>query len=360
MSVGPRTSFITVERVFRGMLVFVPLAVLSHFVFSGPATFVLSALALIPLAKLMGDATETLASRLGAGLGGLLNASFGNAAELIVAFAALKNGQTAVVKASITGSILGNILLVLGASVFAGGLRRKSQSFNTTAALSSAAMMYLAVAGLAVPDLFHLAQPHTPVWTLRSLSVGISVILLGLYALSLVFSLKTHVHLYGSAAEEHEAGTHGSVKHAGLTLLGATAGVVLVAELLVHALEDAIVSFGFTHTFVGVVVIAIVGNAAEHSTAVLMALKDKIDVAFTISFESSKQIALFVAPMLVLSSGLLGHPLTLEFSHLEVVGMALAVGAATLISLDGESNWLEGAMLMGVYAILAIAFFFVP
>lgn len=310
----------------------------------------------------MGDATEVISHKLGAGLGGLMNASFGNAAELIIAIAALREGQIEVVKASITGAVLGNILLVLGMAIVAGGVTREKQTFNTTAALSGSAMMFLAIVAMSVPDLFHLSRGDAALPILHRMSVGISVVLLIIYALSLLFALKTHKHLY-AASEDEEADEEvrpWSQRTALLILLGATAGVVIAAELLVKSLEPTIAKLGWTHTFVGVVVIAIIGNAAEHSTAVIMALKNKMDLAFNIAFESSKQIALFVAPVLVLISIPLGHPLSLEFSHLEVVGMGVAVGAATLIGLDGESNWLEGVMLLGVYAILAMAFFFIP
>jgi Ca2+:H+ antiporter len=338
-----------------------PLAVASHFFFPGTNTFVLCALALIPLARFMGDATEVIAHRLGAGLGGLMNASFGNAAELIIAIAALREGQTEVVKASLTGAILGNILLVLGVAIIAGGLRREKQVFNATAALSGSGMMFLAIVAMSVPDLFHLTLGDAALPKMHTLSVGISIVLLVIYALSLVFALRTHQHLY---AAEHDDDAQDlpnwSQRKAMVVLVSATVGVVIMAEFLISALEPAIVSFGFTHTFIGVIVIAIVGNAAEHSTAVLMAMKNKMDLAFNIALESSKQIALFVAPLLVLVSIPLGHPLSLEFSHMEVVGMGVGVGAATLIGLDGESNWLEGVMLLGVYAILAVTFFFIP
>ena len=338
-----------------------PLAVASHFLFPGTNTFLLACLALIPLARLMGEATEVLAHRLGSGLGGLMNASFGNAAELIIAIAALRNGQTDVVKASITGAILGNLLLVLGMAIVAGGARREKQTFNATAALSGAAMMFLAVVSILVPDLFHLTRPDASPAILHTMSLGISLVLLVIYALSLVFALRTHQHLYAGEDDLEEADLPDwSLRQASLLLLGATVGVVVMAELLIGAIEPAIASLGFTHTFLGVVVIAIIGNAAEHSTAILMAMKNKMDLAFNIAFESSKQIAMFVAPVLVLLSAPLGHPLSLEFSHLEVVGVGVSVGAATLIGLDGESNWLEGVMLLGVYAILAVAFYFVP
>ena len=358
----PTDPWITGDRIFNTLLVVAfPLAVASHFFFSGTLTFILCAVALVPLARLMGEATEVISHKLGAGLGGLMNASFGNAAELIIAVAALRSGQLAVVKASITGAVLGNILLVLGAAVVAGGLRREKQTFNVTAALSGASMMFLALTAMVVPDILHLSQGDAALPLLRPLSIGISIILLVIYACSLWFQLRTHAHIYeGEGDDAEEDLPRWTVRKAVTVLLAATAGVVVVAEFLVHAIEAAIQSFGFTHTFVGVIVIAIVGNAAEHSTAVLMAIKNKMDIAFNIAFESSKQIALFVAPVLVLVAIPFGQPLTLEFTHMEVMAMALSVGAATLIALDGDTNWLEGVMLLGVYAILAAAFYFVP
>lgn len=354
--------WLTSDRAFLAALaIFFPAAVASHFFFPGTNTFILCAAALIPLARLMGEATEVIAHKLGSALGGLMNASFGNAAEMIIAVAALREGQGEVVKASITGAILGNILLVLGMAIVAGGIGREKQTFNATAALSGAGMMFLAVTAMSVPDLFHLARGDAALPVLEKMSIGISIVLLVIYVLSLIFALKTHAHIYAGESEgDDEDLPKWSIKKAAIVLLLATLGVVIVAEFLVLALEPAIATFGFTHTFVGVIIIAIIGNAAEHSTAVIMALKNKMDLAFNIAFESSKQIALFVAPVLVLLSIPLGHPLTLEFSHMEVVGMAVGVGAATLIGLDGESNWLEGVMLLGVYAILGVAFFFIP
>jgi Ca2+:H+ antiporter len=363
---GKETPWLSTDRVFLGLLVVcLPLAVASHFLFPGTATFILCSLALVPLARLMGEATEVIAHKLGSGLGGLMNASFGNAAELIIALAALRSGQVEVVKASITGAILGNILLVLGAAILAGGLKFPKQTFNSTAALSGMAMMFLALTAMTIPDLFHAFRGPPADAIIFPMSLAISVVLLIVYALSLLFALKTHAHLYAGDDQGHEVEEelpHWSTRKATAILLGATLGVIIVAEFLVHAIEDAIKTFGFTHTFVGVIIIAIVGNAAEHSTAILMALKNKMDLSFNIAFESSKQIALFVAPVLVLVSALMGadRHLTLEFSHMEVLGIGISVGAATLIGLDGESNWLEGVMLLGVYAILGVAFFFIP
>jgi Ca2+:H+ antiporter len=361
----PRMS--RIDRVFLWLLLFVPAAALAALLHAPNATFALAALALVPLARWIGVATEVVAQRSGPGIGGLLNATFGNAAELIVGIAALQAGQTAVVKASITGSILGNLLLVFGATALAGGLKHDRPRFNATAALSGSALMYLALVGLVVPDLFHLTLGDRVTPLLRPLSLTVSGILISLYALSLVFTLRTHAALFSAVdpleAEleaEAERTPSWSSRVAIGVLLVSTAATVVVSELLVGSLETAIHSVGLTPTFVGVVVIATVGNAAEHSTAVLMALENRMEVGISICFESSKQIALFVAPVLVFLSGPLGHPITLEFSHLEVLSLALAVGATTLVSLDGETNWLEGAMLLAVYAILAVTFFFVP
>jgi len=356
------------DLVFLALLVFVPATVVAAWLHGGTWIFVLAALALIPLARWIGTATEAVARHLGPGLGGLLNATFGNAAELIVAVAALKAGQTAVVKASIAGSILGNLLFVFGATLLAAGLKEPRPKFNATAALSSSALMYLAVVGLVVPDLFHATLGARVTELMRPLSLLVSVILVALYGLSLLFSLRTHAQLFeGEDPLEPELESEDTAEappwSIGLgvgVLIAATVATVVVSELLVGSLEMVIDAWGLTPTFVGVIIIAIVGNAAEHSTAVLMALEGKLEVGMSICFESSKQIALLVAPLLVFLSGPLGHPITLEFGHLEVLSLALAVGATALVTLDGETHWLEGAMLIGVYAILAIVFFFVP
>jgi len=354
--------------VFLVLLVFVPATIGAAWLNAGSWVFVLAALALIPLARWIGTATVAVASYVGPGLGGLLNATFGNAAELIVGIAALRAGHTAVVKASITGSILGNLLFVFGAMLLAAGLREPRPTFNATAALSSSALMYLAVVGLLVPDLFHATLGAPVTHLMRPMSLLVSVILAVQYGLSLLFSLRTHAQLFGGldpVEAELEAEGTGTPQPwplwLGITvLLVATAATVVVSELLVGSLDIVIHGWGLTPTFVGVIVIALVGNAAEHSTAVLMALEKRLEVGLVICFESSKQIALLVAPLLVFLSGPLGHPITLEFSYLEVMSLAVAVGATTLVTMDGEANWLEGAMLLGVYAILAVAFFFVP
>lgn len=350
------------EQVFFGLLVVsFPLALLAHFL-HWPYTiaFAICCAAILPLAHYVGEATEVLAHRLGSGLGSLLNATFGNAAELILAFAALRAGKLQMVKASLSGSILVNLLLILGVSMFAGGLGRVEQSFNPTAAMAGLIAMYLAIVSMTLPDLFHLALGDAALPRLLPLSVGISAVMLAVYALSLYFSVRTHAHLYTDEKQLVEDLPWSSRKATAI-LVAATLGTVLVAEFLVEAVEGTFLRWGLSETFVGVIVLSVVGSAAEHLSAVSMARKGNMSLAFSIVFESSKQIALFVAPALVLLSLVSGPaPLTLEFSHLEVVALAIAVGGATLAALDGRSNWLEGVMLLAVYLILAVMFFLVP
>ena len=356
------------------LLVFVPLAAAGEWLRLGPVTtFLFACLAIVPLAGLMGKATEHLAARLGAGIGGLLNATFGNAAELILAVVALRRGLFEVVKASLTGSIIGNVLLVLGLSILAGGLRRERQTFDRSAAAAGATLLSLAAIGLLVPAMFHLvAEDAVHGTTLtrareivieRSLSWQISIVLLVMYVLSLIFSLRTHRHLYvgqeTSSAPETE--TIASPGRAVVTLLVGTAFVAWMSELLVGTVEEAAARLGFTEVFVGVIVVAVIGNAAEHSTAVLMAIKNKMDLALNIAIGSSLQIALFVAPVLVLFSYRIGHgPMDLRFSTFEVLAVLIAVAVLNLVAQDGETNWLEGALLLAVYLLLALAFYFLP
>ncbi len=340
------------------LLVFVPAAVIVHLAWPERATvaFVLSCLAVVPLAGLMGRATEALAARVGSGLGGILSAALGNAAELILALAALRAGELEVVKASLTGSIIGNLLLVFGVAALVGGARRDKQTFNVTAAGAGNTTLYLAAVALVVPALLHHgADPHPE--TRVPTSVASAVVLIALYVLSLVFSLRTHAHLFEADAEATQERPW-SMRRALLVLAGATAAVAVVSEILVASLEGAAHTLGLSRLFVGVILVAVVGNAAEHSTAVLMAMRDKMDLALQIAVESSKQVALFVAPVLVFAGLLLGRPMDLVFTPLEVVAVGVSTGAITLVALDGESNWLEGAMLIAVYAVLGVAFYF--
>ena len=363
------------ERLLLVLLVFVPLAALADWLEWGAVSvFVFAGLAIVPLAGLMGSATERLAARLGAGVGGLLNATFGNAAELIIALAALQQGLFDVVKASLTGSIIGNILLVLGASVLLGGLGRDKQSFDRAAAAAGSTLLALAAIGLVVPAVFHmvaeravesaLVTPEREIASEHSLSLLIAVVLFAAYLLSLLFSLRTHRHLYAGqnhAAAHEPVGPMMSPRRAVLTLVVATVVVAWMSELLVGAVEESASIIGVSEVFVGVIVVAVIGNAAEHSTAVLMAMKNKMDLALNIAIGSSIQIALFVAPLLVFVSYLVKDgPMDLRFTPFEVVSVAIAVAAVNLVAQDGESNWLEGALLLAVYLVLGIAFYFLP
>lgn len=345
------------------LFVFIPLALALEWLHADrTAVFVTAALAIIPLAGLMGQATEHLSSHVGAGVGGFLNASLGNAAELIIALVALGEGLHDVVKASLTGSILGNILLVLGAAMTAGGLRHSRQQFNRTAAGMGASLLLLAAIGLVVPALFHFTATASGAKVEQELSLEIAVILFLIYLLSLVFSLKTHHHLFvGEGDVMHEAGEPPwSLRKAVGVLTIVTIAVAVMSEVLVGAIEPAAQRLGLTQVFVGVILVALVGNAAEHSTAVLVAMKNKMDLALGIAVGSSLQIALFVAPVLVFASYLFGRPLDLIFTPFEVAAVTIAVLAVGYVSSDGESNWMEGVMLLGVYLILAIAFYFLP
>ena len=361
---------------FDWLLVFVPVAIALRYVPSWQnqtALFIVSALAIIPIAGWMGQATEQLAHRMGEGIGGLLNASFGNAAELIIALMALRAGHIEVVKASITGSIIGNLLLVLGVSIFAGGMRFKTQTFNKTAARASCTALILAAAALVIPTIFHFSAARSPGgWTPEAeqqLSLAIAIVLIATYGAILLFSLVTHKQLFmggeadiadspEKAGDNHEAPW--SVGKAAVILFVATCTVAWVSEFLVGAVEAAQHSLGVTEVFVGVIIVAIVGNAAEHSTAVTMALKNKMDLALGIAAGSSLQIALFVAPVLVFASYLFPHRLNLEFSLPEVAAVVLAAFVTDQIAGDGECNWLEGVQLLALYAIIGLLFYFLP
>src|SRR5947208_6486473 len=346
------------------LLIFVPVAIVLEFTAPGAHNwvFLTSCLAIIPLAGWLGRATEQLAHRTGEGIGGLLNATFGNAAELIIAIMALQKGLYPVVKASLTGSIIGNVLLVFGASVLAGGLKYKRQRFNVTGARAQSTLLTLAAISLVMPAGFHAVGGSQAVAHDDDLSLAIALVLLAAYAAHLVFSLVTHKQLFageategGSHAAQHERGW--SLKKSALVLAGATAMIAWVSEILVGSVEAAAQSLGMTRVFLGVIVVAIVGNAAEHSTAVLMALKNKMEIALGIAVGSSLQIALFVAPLLVLVSHVIGpRPMDLVFTPAEVLAVFVAILIAGEVASDGESNWLEGAQLLAVYVILAMVF----
>ena len=346
----------------RAMLVFVPIAVVAEMRHApGQLTFLFAALAILPLAGVMGEATERIASRLGAGVGGLLNATFGNAAEMIIAIAALQRGLFDVVKASLTGSILGNSLLVLGLAIVAGGAGRERQKFDRLAATAGTTLLALAAIGMLVPALFHeiAGRASSSARAEHDLSLVIAVVLFAAYVLSLWFSLGTHRHLY-TGAQEDDPFT-GSLPRAVLTLVVSTAVIAWMSELLAGAVEQASHTLGLTPVFVGVIVLAVVGNAAEHSTAILCAMRDRMDLAIQIAVGSSTQIALFVAPLLVFLSHAMRHgAMDLRFTSFEVLAVVVAVAVVNLVAADGETNWLEGALLLAVYVILGIAFFYLP
>lgn len=349
------------------LLVLVPVAIVLRFWpgASPTALFICSAIAIIPLAGWMGRATEALACRMGQGAGGLLNATFGNAAEFIIAAIALNKGLSGVVKASIAGSIIGNILLVLGLSIVCGGAKYSEQKFNKTGARTSTISLSLAALALVVPTIFHVTAEHSPSgWdpaVEHRLCLAIAVVLFLTYFCVLGFSLKTHKHFYqGSNPESEHHEEQWPTGRAVLVLLGATVLVALLSEFLVGTIESIRASFGVTEVFVGVIVVAVIGNAAEHSTAVLMALKNKMDLSVGIAIGSSLQIALFVAPLLVFLSYLLGRPMDLEFTRPEVFAIIASVYILFQISGDGETNWIEGVQLLSLYIVLGVLFFYLP
>ncbi len=365
---------------FLGLLLFIPVSVAAHVLGWGEITvFITAALAILPLAAWMGAATEEIAVVVGPSLGGLLNATFGNATELIIAIIALRAGLVDVVKASITGSIIGNLLLVMGLAMLLGGIRFKEQEFLPTAARMNASAMNLAVIAILIPTAVQYTSSGIGEATLQTLSVAVAIVLIVVYALTLLFSMKTHSYLYEVGTVEIEAEAEQHAADLGLSsssvpeephkpnlklwsgvLLGATLLVALESELLVGSLESATESLGFTELFTGVILLPIIGNAAEHATAVTVAMKDKMDLSLSVAVGSSMQIALFVAPVLVIVGWLIGQPMDLDFNPFELVAVAVAVLITNSISGDGKSNWLEGILLLAAYVILGLAFYFHP
>lgn len=317
--------------------------------------FVAAGLSIIPLAGYMGKATEEIAIFVGPRIGGLLNATFGNAAELIITIFALQAGLVEVVKASITGSIIGNLLLVLGLSMLLGGFKYKTQKFNRATAGMHTSMLLMAVTGLIIPAVF--LNTHTNP-AAEPLSLGVASVLMLVYLLSLLFSLHTHKDVFRPSQEHSESPTWSKLK-ALLILLIATLFVVLESEFLVEGIDHVVKTLGISELFIGVIVIPIIGNAAEHSTSVIMALKNKMEISLEIAIGSSTQIALFVAPLLVFLGYFMGHPLDLLFTGYELVVIIMGIVITAMISIDGRSNWLEGAQLLAAYAIMALAFLFV-
>ena len=340
------------------LLVFVPLAIIAELLHADALlVFISSTIGVIPLAGLLGEGTEALAAHTGPRLGGLLNATLGNAAELIIAVFALNAGLLDLVRASITGSILGNLLLVLGMALLTGGIKNGVQKFDRRNAGLDATLLVLSVIALGVPSLFNFAIEPNFV-SVEGLSIGASIATLLMYALVILYSFTARTREGDPVSREPHPPAGWSARHA-LAVLGVSvAFIALLSEFLVGSIEAVTQSLGLSEFFLGVILIPIVGNVAEHLVAVQVAIKDKMDLSLSIAIGSSLQIALFVAPVLVLVSLLLGHPLALEFNSFEMIAVAAAAIITTFVSLDGESNWLEGAMLLAVYAILALAFFF--
>jgi Ca2+:H+ antiporter len=337
----------------------IPVVILLELTHASPTIlFILSALGVIPLAAVIGEATEVLAEKIGPRMGGLLNATLGNAAEIIISISALRAGLVSLVLASLTGSILGNLLLVLGLSLLAGGIKFGTQKFNRENANIDATMLILAVIALGIPSIFNLElEPNFT--AVEGLSIGASIAMLVLYALSIVYSLtarKDEVDPLARPAVHTEAGW--GTRHAVIMLVVAVAFIVVLSEILVGSVEPVTEALGLSEFFLGIILIPLVGNVAEHIVAVQVALKDQMDLSLSIAIGSSIQVALFVAPILVFISLLVGNPMQLEFSYFEIAAVMAASFIAAFVSLDGESNWLEGAMLLMVYVILAVAFFF--
>lgn len=353
--------------IFGILLIFIPISIVGHFLDWGATViFLTAALAIVPLAAFMGEATENIAVVMGPNLGGLLNATFGNATELILAFIALKSGFVQVVKATITGSIMGNLLLVMGFAMFLGGLRYKEQNFQPTTARLNASVMNLAVIAILLPTAVEYTSTGISGVTMQNLSVAVAVVLIGVYLLTLLFSMKTHSYLYDVGLAENEIEGEGESSHQPnlwfwvFILLIVTIGVAIESELLVESLEEATADLGLPALFTGVIFLPIIGNAAEHATAVTVAIKNKMDLSVSVAVGSSLQIALFVAPLLVIIGWVIGQPMDLNFNPFELVAVAVSVLIANSISSDGNSNWLEGILLLATYAVIGLAFYFHP
>jgi len=353
-----------------GLLVFIPISIAAEQLQWGALTvFFTAAIAIVPLAIWLSTATEEVAVILGPSIGGLLNAVFGNATELIIALVALKEGLIDIVKASLTGTIISNLLLVMGLSMFLGGLRYKEQEFQPVVARVNGSTMTLAVTAIVLPaTVVYTTAGGVTASIMGHLSVTVAVILIGVYLLTLLFSLKTHSYLYDVSVaelEEEPGAASESERKKSLwfwvgILLVATVGVAFESEIFVGAVEEATKGLGLTPLFTGVILLPLVGGAAEYVTAVTVAIKNNMDLSVSVAMGSSLLVALLVAPLLVLVGQAIGQPMDLSFNLFEVVAVAVAVAIANLISLDGRSNWLEGSLLLATYAVLGAAFYFHP
>ncbi|BCN29355.1 calcium/proton exchanger [Anaeromicropila herbilytica] len=344
-------------KVLKYLLIFIPISLIGEYMhLSEPLIFIFSALAIIPLAGLMGESTEVISYYAGNRIGGFLNATFGNATELIIAFFAMRAGLFDVVKASIAGSVIGNILLVLGLSMLVGGLKYKTQYFNQKVIDVTASMLLFAVIGLTVPAIFtHTVNAKLLTTRYEGLSIIVAIIMFAIYILSLVFSFYSHKDLYATETTE-ESKPEWSLRKSIIVLVVATILIGIESEVFVGSVEPMTKAFGLSEFFVGIILVPIIGNAAEHSTAVLMAYKNKMNVAIEIALGSSLQIILFVTPVLIFLS-LLFSPMSIIFNAFELVALIFSVLIANRIASDGESNWLEGVQLVAVYIIIAASFF---
>lgn len=355
----------SVDRLIKGMLIFVPIALVAKLLNADPIIiFILAALGIIPLADLIGEATEEIAHHTGPKIGGLLNATLGNAAELIITILAIQAGLLDLVKASIVGSIIGNLLLVMGFSLLLGGLKHGLQKFDARTAGLNATLLILAVVALAVPSLFDVAISSNKAAEF-GLSEGVALVMIILYVLTLVYSFRNQgEEPSGAVTREAAVPEHHSkwsIRTAAIILVATTIGIVFLSEALVGAVEHVTATLGLSEFFIGIIVIPLVGNIAEHLVAVQVALKNKMELSLAVSVGSSLQVALFVAPVLVfITLVMTGQPLLLVFSSFELIAIFATVLVTAFIALDGESNWLEGAMLLAVYIIVAIAFFYLP
>ena len=346
-------------KFLKYMLIFIPISFIAKFMnASGTIMFILSCLSIIPLAGLMGEGTEQISFYSGPKIGGFLNGTFGNATELIISFFALKQGLFDIVKSSIAGAVIGNVLLVVGASMLAGGLKFKTQKFNEKVSEVTSSMLLFAVLGLCIPALFtHTVDPALLNTRYEGLSVFVAVVMIIIYILSLVFSFSTHKDIYNTEATQ-EGSPKWSLKKAILILVVVTILIAIESEFLVNGVESITESLGWSEFFVGIILIPIIGNAAEHTTAIIMARKDQMDVALEIALGSSLQIILFVAPILIFIS-LFFKPMSIVFNEFELVALIASVVIANKVSHDGECNWLEGVQLLAVYLIISASFFII-
>jgi Ca2+:H+ antiporter len=346
------------NTLLMGLLIFVPLTITAEYLHASPITvFFLATLAVIPLSKLIGEATGDLATFTGPALGGLLNTTFGNAIELIIGYFAIKAGLLDLVKASITGAIIGDLLSVLGLAMLFGGCRFKKQVFNRTAVLSASSSLLLAVVALVIPAIFLQTAPTLAGHTIENISILVALMMLTGYAFSLIFSLFTHQHLYMQEIGKYEP--KWSKRKSLLILVVATASVAWISEILVGTIEPVISRLRWTQLFIGVIIVAVIGYSAEYFSAIMMARKNRMDLALQVSIGAATQSIMFVAPLLILLS-LAFTPMNLIFNPFELAAIVLSVFIANFVVQDGESNWLEGMQLLIAYGIMAVAFYFHP